>query len=373
MSDGKPSVLIIGGLGYLGQWLAYHLYTNQLASEIRVVDKQLPQLAWLAPEFKDACMNFMQVDMSREQYVKKAFDREDGSSFDYVFNCAGETKYGQSEEVYKLRNLDLPVLCGKEAASRGVKLFVELSEGRVYGDGSKGKKETYERKPWLTLAKYKLRAEEELQKIEGLNLVILRLANAYGPYSSKSVATAVCYARVHQSLGEKMDILWTRDLRINTVHVSDVSRAIWHVTEWYINGRANWLSEWGSTPIFNIVDDGDSSQGTLAEIVEGVFNIRVNFIGTVLSQLAKLNLEEAVDDANEVSLQRWADLLEEAGITCHGPISPYIEIEQMKDSDLSLDGTRFKTVTGFEYDVPEITAAKVEEMIDSYKKMNWWP
>ncbi|KAJ6264633.1 hypothetical protein Dda_0782 [Drechslerella dactyloides] len=366
-SSSKPST------GYLGRWLAYYLHTNKLASEIRIVDKQLPQLAWLAPEFEEACKNFIHADMSKDQSIQKAFDREDGSAFDYVFNCAGETKYAQNEEVYKQRNLDLPVLCAKEAAIRGVKLFVELSEGRVYGDYGKGKKETCERKPWLTLAKYKLKAEEELQKIEGLNLIILRLANAYGPYSSKSISTAMCYARVHQFLGEKMEILWTKDLRVNTVHVSDVNRAIWHATEWYMDGRANWLSEWGTTPIFNIVDDGDTSQGTIAEIVEGVFKIRINFVGTVLSQLAKLNLEEAVDDANELCLQPWADMLQSANITRPGLISPYIEIEQLKDSDLSLDGTRFKTVTGFEYDVPEITTAKVEEMLDSYKRMNWWP
>ncbi|KAF3906592.1 hypothetical protein ABW20_dc0108579 [Dactylellina cionopaga] len=369
----KPSVLIIGGLGYLGRWLAYYLHTNKLASEIRIVDKQLPQLVWLAPEFEDACKNFVHADMSKEQSVKKVFDREDGSSFDYVFNCAGETKYAQNHEVYKQRNLELPVACAKEAASRGVKLFVELSEGRVYGEGPKGKTETHELKPWLPLAQYKLDAEKELQNIEGLNLVILRLANAYGPYSSKSIATAVCNARVYQFLQEKMDLLWTKDLKINTVHISDVNRAIWHVAEWYANGKENWNDELGATPIFNIVDDGDTSQGTIAEVIEDVFNIKTSFVGKLLSQFAKLNLEESVDEANEGVLQPWADLLEQAHITRPGPISPYIEIEQLKDSDLSLDGTRFKTITGFEYDVPGLGAEKIEEMVESYKKMNWWP
>lgn len=77
MADEKPSVLIIGGLGYIGRFLALHIHQNELASEIRLVDKVLPQLAWLAPEFSAACSqgNFMQADASRsgkkEAHVQK--------------------------------------------------------------------------------------------------------------------------------------------------------------------------------------------------------------------------------------------------------------------------------------------------------------
>jgi nucleoside-diphosphate-sugar epimerase len=65
----KPSVLIIGGLGYIGRFLALHIHKNNLASEVRIVDKVLPQLAWLAPEFAEACSQekFMQADASRER------------------------------------------------------------------------------------------------------------------------------------------------------------------------------------------------------------------------------------------------------------------------------------------------------------------
>lgn len=65
----KPSVLIIGGLGYIGRFLALHIHKNNLASEVRLVDKVLPQLAWLAPEFTEACSQdkFVQADASRER------------------------------------------------------------------------------------------------------------------------------------------------------------------------------------------------------------------------------------------------------------------------------------------------------------------
>ena len=47
----KPSVLIIGGLGYIGRFLALHIHQHGLASDVRIVDKVLPQLAWLPAEF----------------------------------------------------------------------------------------------------------------------------------------------------------------------------------------------------------------------------------------------------------------------------------------------------------------------------------
>ena len=65
----KPSVLIIGGLGYIGRFLALHLHKNGLASDVRIVDKVLPQLAWLPSEFEEACAGarFVQADASRER------------------------------------------------------------------------------------------------------------------------------------------------------------------------------------------------------------------------------------------------------------------------------------------------------------------
>jgi nucleoside-diphosphate-sugar epimerase len=65
----KPAVLIIGGLGYIGRFLALYIHKNNLASEVRIVDKVLPQLAWLAPEFEEACAKdkFMQADASKQR------------------------------------------------------------------------------------------------------------------------------------------------------------------------------------------------------------------------------------------------------------------------------------------------------------------
>ncbi|KAK4165783.1 hypothetical protein QBC43DRAFT_28465 [Cladorrhinum sp. PSN259] len=372
----KPSVLIIGGLGYIGRFLALHIHKNNLASDVRIVDKVLPQLAWLPPLFEEACAGskFVQADASREQSLPRIFDRADGKQWDYVFNCGGETRYSQEDEVYKLRSLDLSLTVGREAAKRGVKCFVELSTGMVYKPDSSPSKEQDKLKPWSKIAVYKLQAEEELAKIEGLNLVIVRLAHVYGPYASQWVATALCMARVYQALEEEMKWLWTKGLRQNTVHIDDVSRALWAVADWYTAGKDKWDdATMGKAPTFNIVDKGVTTQGTMSEIIGEIFGIETGFQGTVISSFAKLNLDSVVDDVNDELLGPWADLLAEAGITRPGPLTPFMEKELLKDTDLSMDGSRLESVVGFTYEKPAITKELVEEVIESYKQMNWWP
>lgn len=374
-SESKPTVLIIGGLGFVGRYLAKYIHNNDLASEIRIVDKQLPQLAWLAPEFAEVCTQerFYQGDMSREHTCEKVLTRADGTTYDYIFNCGGDTRLSQDDEIYKQRNLKLSTTAARVAARKGTKCWVELSTGAVYKSDREPSKETDKLKPWLKLATYKLEAEEELSKIEGLNLVILRLANVYGEYGSKVIATMLCMARVYSYLGEEMKWLWTKDLRSHTVHVTDAARSVWTAADWYCNGKKKWDESWGSVPVFNIVDHGDTSQGDLQKYISKIFGIKTGFHGTIVSSFARMNLGSAVDEENDEVLQPWGDLLNEAGITRPGPINPYLENELVKDDDFSLDGSRFEAVTGFKYDVPKVTEEGLLQIIESYKRLNWWP
>ncbi|KAK4076272.1 hypothetical protein Trihar35433_2832 [Trichoderma harzianum] len=376
MADEKPSVLIIGGLGYIGRFLAQHIHQNDLASEVRLVDKVLPQLAWLAPEFSEACAQskFMQADASKPEALVKVFDRPDGKQWDYVFNCGGETRYSQEDEVYKLRSLDLSIAVAEEAAKRKVKAFIELSTGMVYKSDSSPSKEGDKLKPWSKIAVFKLQAEEALAKIEGLNLAVVRLPHVYGPYASQWVATALCMARVYQHLEGEMKWLWTKDLRTNTAHIHDVVRALWDTAVWYDAGKAKWNeSEMGKVPIFNVVDKGATTQGTMADIIGEIFKIETGFQGQLISTFARMNLDSVVDDVNDEILGPWADLLSDAGITRPGPLTPFMEKELLKDTDLSMDGSRLEEILGFKYEKPVITKELIEEVIESYKQMKWWP
>lgn len=148
-----------------------------------------------------------------------------------------------------MRSYALSMTVGGEAARRKVKAFVELSTGMVYKPEAAPRKETDKLKPWLKMAKWKLQAEEDLAKIDGLNLIVVRLPHVYGPYTSKFLATALCMARVYQSLGKEMKWLWKDELRANTVHVEDVARALWTAADWYVKKEPK-----PKPAIFNVVD-----------------------------------------------------------------------------------------------------------------------
>lgn len=55
---------------------------------------------------------------------------------------------------------------------------------------------------------------------------------------------------VYRQLGEKMKLLWTEDLRMNTVHVSDVARGLW-----LLGTRGGEAGD-----VYNMVDSGESSK-----------------------------------------------------------------------------------------------------------------
>ena len=62
--------------------------------------------------------------------------------------------------------------------------------------------------------------------------------------------------RVYKYLNEEMKFLYSKDLKLNTVHVKDVSRACWYLAEWYVNQPRNDKE----IPIFNLADKQDTGR-----------------------------------------------------------------------------------------------------------------
>lgn len=78
--------------------------------------------------------------------------------------------------------LNLSVTLANEAVKQKVKIFVEFSTAQVYESDKKAStEESKHLKPWTGVAKCKLKAELELEKILGDRLIILRPAIVYGP------------------------------------------------------------------------------------------------------------------------------------------------------------------------------------------------
>lgn len=139
----KPNVLVLGGVGFIGRNFVKYLVDNNLAAKIRVVDKVLPAIAFLGKDHQEAFNNpiveFMQGNLTSAgkkklfillAHITTAHNRKKikklkkctcktnikliiciikesvariytipGGKFNFVFNLAAETKYGQTDAV----------------------------------------------------------------------------------------------------------------------------------------------------------------------------------------------------------------------------------------------------------------------------------
>ena len=371
----KPTALILGGCGFIGRNLVQYLVELQVCSKIRVVDKVLPATAYLTESQRVAFeqVEFKQGNLVNPASIARAFDMTDGESkgghWDYVFNVAGETKYSQPESVYDEKVYLLSINCAKEAARRNVGVFIETSTGQVYDADKKPSKEEGKLKPWTLLAKAKLKAEQEISKLSGLNYVIVRPAIVYGVGDFSHLTSRLVVAAVYKELKEEMKFLWTKDLRINTVHVQDVVRAYLELAR-AANDDFRKSEVIGQT--FNLADHGNCDQESVNAIIRNIFGIKTGFQGTIISNLAKLNLSDVTEDINEKHLQPWSDICKRHGVKST-PLTPYLDQELLYNNSLSIDGSKIEQVLGFKYEVPAITETHIRQVLDGFIEVGIFP
>jgi len=359
----KPNVLVLGGVGFIGRNFVKYLVDNNVAAKIRVVDKVLPSTAFLGEDhqkaFNNPIVEYQQGNLTSAASIAKIFTLE-GGKFNLVFNLAAETKYGQTDAVYAEKVLDLSTKVATEAAKQKVDRFVEVSTAQVYEAGKKPSKEGSKTDPWTALAKFKLKAEEDLRKIPGLNLIIVRPAIVYGPGDINGLSPRVICGAVYQHINEKMKFLWTEDLKINSVHVRDVCKALWIVSQ---KGQLG--------AVYNLSDKSDLDQGKFNKVLEKVFKIETGFLGSMMSNLAKVNFKGVTEEVNDKHLKPWSELCKAANIV-NTPLTPYLDQEVLYNNSLSVDGSAIEEL-GFKYDHPEINEILVREQIDYFIAQKLFP
>ena len=209
--------------------------------------------------FENPIVDFVQADLTKELHLDKAFATPkkglpDGVllNFDYVFNLAAETRYGQAIPLYESRCTELSKLCAHRAAQIGCKRYVEMSTALVYKSQARTPSdENAKLAPWTSQSAAKLEAENAVKAVEGLNYVILRPALIYGPGDVNGMMPRIVCAAAYVQLQEKMKLLWDAYVKVNTVHVSDVCTAMWTVA------HTN-MSRIPSGSIYNLCDEGDT-------------------------------------------------------------------------------------------------------------------
>lgn len=89
----------------------------------------------------------------------------------------------------------------------------------------------------------------------------------------------------------------TGDLKINTVHVSDVCRAMWHAATTLPVGA-----------LYNLADKNETDQESVNKILETIFGINTGFVGTIMSNMARANFKSVTEDVNDKHLKPWSEL-----------------------------------------------------------------
>ncbi|CAH0724012.1 unnamed protein product, partial [Brenthis ino] len=361
--NSKPRVVVLGGCGFIGRNLVEYLITNDLVSALRVVDKTPPQLAFLNPchskIFEDPRVEYKSANLINPTSCATALE-PNGEDWSLIVNCAGETRVGQTEAVYAEGLFTLSVNVAKQCAKLKVPRLVEISSGHMYSS-DKPHKEDGPVDPWTVEGRMKSRVEQELKKMQSeLNYTIIRPAIVYGIGDRRSLTPRLLYGGIYKHLGETMKLLWTADLKMNTVHVKDVCRAIW------LLGMKNDAN--GQT--YNIVDEANSSQGSLAELVSEIFNINHDYYGTAISTLAKNDIASVAEEANDKHLTAWADMCRKYALT-HTPLEPSAGAELLLNKQLCLDGSKLRAI--MELEVPKPTVDKLLEVLQDYASMNLFP
>jgi hypothetical protein len=158
-----------------------------------------------------------------------------------------------------------------------------------------------------------------------------------------------------------MRFLWSEDLRINVVHAEDVARACWVAA-----------TECAPGSIYNLSDQSDLTQGKLNTWLSALFKIETGFLGSLVSNLAKLNLAGVAADSNDKHVPAFTHLCVRHKIL-NTPVSPFIDQELLRDNHLSVDGSRFAKETSFRYTKPQASLELVKEQVQAFIEQGFFP
>lgn len=158
-----------------------------------------------------------------------------------------------------------------------------------------------------------------------------------------------------------MKLLWTKDIKLNTIHVEDVASAIYHLTT-----KPN--SENGT---FNLVDNSKSTQGSITDILCKIFGIKCEYLGQILSKMTQLDVAGVVKEINEEHLEAWAKLCQKG--TLNTPLTPYIDADALENKNINMSNEKLCQLFGYQLIHPILTRELIQEVVDDYVIQKFLP
>jgi len=240
-----------------------------------------------------------------------------------------------------------------------------------------------------------------LAAIEDLNLVILRVGFAYGPYTNFGIiASAIMVGSVYGYLKKPMKSMWSPGKNpSNTVHIDDIAGALWACAMWMAPlGRkaANSLAGEGIAfhndkkkakevegmpphnqtlvaPLFNLVDESNSTLLSIGQAVTSFFGTTFEFFSIVESTMLKL-ADDSVEDINEHHVVGWTEMLQNSKPPIpNTPLSAYMDKYTLDKHVVAFNNTKIKEVVGYKLRKPYFNHETVKETVDKWKNEGSWP
>ncbi|KAK9898821.1 hypothetical protein P389DRAFT_208893 [Cystobasidium minutum MCA 4210] len=399
----------------------------------------LPQsdtyLKWVHPEarkvlkegYEHKAVEYVQANIAIPETRTKVFKAPIASgtedrAFDIVFDfTAGNVTSGSTEEVMVQTAAKQAKLLGLEALKYGgVGAYVRMVDPFVTQPRKKCplREDDVNAKPTSLWSKWHWEGSRALADLKDLNIVLARIANPWGPASLIGVTRRLTIASVYAYLGpsETLEFLWGKELTLEHVHMADLASAFYELAQWMRLGagsraKADELAgedlpgarpaavpkdEDGQAegqfddieieglvererlvraPLFNVTDGSGQTQEDIGKIIAKALGIKVDYYSAITNTLAKMNMTEVVEAADEKHTEPWLEMLSASRTpVSNTPLSPILPPQILRKNRCHLDGSKMnRLIPAWRPKYPKITVDEVKECIVVWKKDGIWP
>ena len=302
----KTKIVVTGGAGFIGSHIVDAFIER--GHEVHVIDSCI---AGVHKERINPAATYHEKDIRDRQVLKEIFQ-----GAHYVFHLAAlprvEYSIQNPIETFDV-NVTGSLVVLEEARAAGVKRVISASSGAVYGDQDLFPLvETMDARPKSPYALHKYFLERTAQltsELYGMETVILRYANVYGPRFDANGAYGLVVGNflTARAEGRPLHIAGDGTNTRDYVHVRDVARA---------NILAMESSRVGKGEVINIATHRETSVNDLARLIGGEIERIPARIEPARAVFDISRAKELLQWEPEISLEKGiADLKEELHIT----------------------------------------------------------
>ncbi|GAA6021893.1 hypothetical protein JCM10207_004536 [Rhodosporidiobolus poonsookiae] len=346
--------------------------------------------------------------------ASQASPSDPSAGFDYILDFTGEPDFSAPSLVHAERTVRLALCLGQSAVKHRARAYVRLVQPfyklrDAKKDARVGEEGAGVAGPWGRLAGWWHEAARGLANMEDLPLVLLRPSLLYGPATLSGLTPRLLLGELYLHASEQMDFLWSDALPQDTCHAEDFAAACVYAADWIAReGLAGIkkhrtevlapapalgtdadaalapLVALGAVPrssgdvkavVFNASDDGRTRARDVARAVEQVVpGVKTGFHGAVINKFAKMNLDEAVEDANDKHLDLYTSLLSSLPPSSSpSPLSPQVPADFLAPHPLALDNAQLKKLTGWAPRFAKLDVDEARRAKEGFRNEGTWP